>query len=92
MNESKMNIDFGDYVEIEQKSYDYDNKKEIYLYKVIRRLKSNFYVDVPVQCPEKECFHRGEIVDVIACICCGVDETTVNKFRLSDVKEVKHKC
>ena len=86
-----MKIDFGDYVEIEQKRYDHDNKNEMYLYKVIRRLKSNYYVDVPVQCPEKECFHKREYVDVIACICCGVDETIVNKFRLSDVKDIKKK-
>ena len=79
-----MSIDFGDYVRIEQKNYGCEN--EMYLYKVIGRLKSNSYVDVPVQCPEKECLHK-KVVDVVACICCGVQEREVNYFRLSDVKE-----
>jgi len=79
-------IDFGDYVRIEQKNYISEN--EMYLYKVIGRLGSNYYVDVPVQCPEKESHHK-KVTDVVACICCGVDETNVNKFRLCDVKKEK---
>ena len=77
-----MDIDFGDYVRIEQKRYDYEN--EMYKYKVIGRLKSNRYVDVPVQSPEREENHT-ELVKVVACICCGVIEKDVNYFRLKDV-------
>ncbi len=39
----------------------------------------------------KECdfaYGRGR-AEVVACIHCGVDETTVSKFRLSDVKKLR---
>ena len=82
-------IDFGDYVRIEQKRYGCEN--EMYLYKVIGRLKSNAYVDVPVQSPEKESLHKcSEMVEVAACICCGILEKEVHNFRLSDIKEYKY--
>lgn len=74
---------FGDYVEIEQKRYSVDN--QWYLYKVIGQLASNCYVDVPVQCPDHGTIH-DEMVDVVACICCGVCETEVLKYRLVDVR------
>ena len=47
--ESEWNVfdpDFGDHVLIEQKRHGVEN--EIYLHKVIRRLESNTFVDVPV--------------------------------------------
>jgi len=78
-----INPEFGDYVRIEHKRYFTEN--ESYNYKVIGRFKSNTYVDVPVQCPEKEYIHE-EVIEVVFCICCGVDETEVNRFRLEDVK------
>ena len=78
-------IDFGDYVMIEQKRY--GRKNEMYIYKVIRRLRSNNYVPVPVEISDNKYTHlHSEIEDVVACICCGVDETEVQNFRLSDVK------
>ena len=40
---------------------------------------------MPVQCPATETMH-DEVVDVVSCICCGVDETEVRKYRLSDVR------
>jgi len=73
---------FGDYVNIEQKRYGVKN--ELYLHKVIGRLKSNTYVDVPVGSPAKEIIHN-EFVDVVACIVCGVDETEVLKYKISNV-------
>ena len=79
-------IDFGSYVKIEQKRY--GCKNEMYLYKVIGRLKSNAYVDVPVQSPEKESLHK-KMVEIAACICCGVNERQVNNFKLSDIKKEK---
>lgn len=75
-------VDFGSYVKIEQKRYGETNEE--YLYKVIGRLKSNTYVDVPVQTPETETIHK-DVVPVLNCICCGVCEKECFKFRESDV-------
>ena len=81
MNDN-LSIDFGDYVGIEQKRYGDEN--EMYEYKVIGCLKSNYYVDVPVEiCIET--FHP-EVIDVVACICCGVNERDVYRFKKSDVR------
>lgn len=75
--------DFGDCVFIEQKRYGVPNEQ--YIHKVIGRLRSNAYVDVPVQIPRTETTHE-EVVDVVACITCGVDETEVKRYRLADVR------
>jgi hypothetical protein len=77
-------LSFGDYVEIEQKRYMGEN--EMYLYKVIGTLKSNAWVDVPVQTPAKETLHK-EFELVVSCICCGICETEVLKYRIKDVKK-----
>jgi len=79
-------LDFGDYARIEQKRHGCDN--EMYLHKVIGTLRSNTYVDVPVQSPAKEIVH-DEIVDVVTCVCCGVSETTILKYRVADVMHNK---
>jgi len=76
-------IDFGSYVIVEQKRYGCDN--EHYDYKVINRLKSNMWVEVPVQSPAKETFHNY-MEEVVSLICCGVQETEVLKFRIKDVR------
>lgn len=76
-------LDFGDYASIEMKRYGCPN--EMYQHKVIRRLRSNTYVPVPVQSPATEVRHE-EMEDVIACICCGIDETKVLKYKATDVK------
>ncbi len=78
----KKELDFGCYVRIEQKRYAPSN--EIYLYKVIGRIKTNNYVDVPVQSPHNQYCHSG-VVDVVRCVCCGVDEKEVFNFRVEDV-------
>lgn len=75
-------IDFGDYVSIEMKRYGVPN--EFYTHKVVGRLRSNSYVDVPVQSPSEEVIH-SQIEDVVACICQGVSERTVLNFRVKDV-------
>ncbi len=75
-------IDFGDYVKIEQKRHGVPN--EMYLYKVIGRMHSNTWVEVPVQSPETEA-HHNVMSAVLACICCGVYEVDVRKFRVEDV-------
>ena len=64
--------DFGSYVLIEQKRY--GAKNEMYLYKVISRLRSNTYVQVPVDARSREPI-TGDLTDVVSCICCGVDTT-----------------
>ena len=74
--------DFGDYVRIEQHRYGGDN--EMYVYKVIGPLQSNAWVDVPVHACDGELLHT-ESADVVRCICCGVQETKVQKFRVEDV-------
>lgn len=82
-------LDFGDYVRIAQKRYGAPN--EMYVHKVIRALDSNTYVNVPVDGANhsrKEIAH-DEIVPVVACICCGVVETEVRKYRVSDVLPCK---
>ncbi len=80
---------FGHYCWIEQYRYRAEGN-EIYQYKVIGQLKSNSYVNVPVRSGtghygDEELLH-DEVVPVVACICCGVGETKVRKFRLTDVR------
>lgn len=75
-------LKFGDYVVIEMKRHGVENER--YTHKVIGQLGSNAYVDVPVQDPVKETIH-DKVVPVVACICCGVDETKVFRFRVEDV-------
>ncbi|QDP47600.1 MAG: hypothetical protein GOVbin1174_48 [Prokaryotic dsDNA virus sp.] len=91
MSEEKareLDIDFGDLVEIEQHRYGSDNEK--YIYKVIGRLQSNTWVDVPVVSAETETIHLHQMEEVVRCICCGVDETKVSRFRVSDVNILEH--
>lgn len=78
-------LEFGCYVEIEQ--YRFHASNEFYQYKVIGRGQSNTYVDVPCKSNTGEVIHN-EVVDVVSCICMGVCETEVLKFRVSDVKQV----
>ena len=76
-------IGFGDYCLIEQKNYGQEN--EMYLHKIVGVLESNTWVDVPVQCPATETIHT-ELVKVVRAICCGVSETNVRMYRISDIK------
>lgn len=78
--------EFGDYVLVEQFRYGVPN--EHYVHKVIGRIRSNCYADVPVKSPATTTLHN-EVVDVVSCICCGVDETTVLRYRLSDVRPTR---
>jgi len=81
-------LNFGDYVTIEQFRYYAEN--EIYQYKVIQSLNSNGYVDVPVTGFAKESGH-DKVVPCVRCICCGVVEDRVLKFRVEDVKKLNKK-
>lgn len=74
---------FGDYVRIEMKRYGCPN--EIYIHKVIGTLRSNAWVDVPVQSPATETVHTHS-EDVVACVCCGVCERNILRYRAIDCK------
>ena len=80
-------LTFGDHVQIPQRRF--GEGDEMYLYKVIGRLRSNTYVDVPVRTPEEEKTH-GDVVEVIRVVCCGVCEDKVSRFRIEDVKFSGH--
>jgi hypothetical protein len=75
-------LGFGDYVCIEQFRYGVPN--EFWEYKVIGVLRSNCWVDIPVKHTPTEVRHES-MEDVICCICCGIDETKVVRFKLSEV-------
>jgi len=75
-------FEFGDFAQIEMKRHVGNN--ELYAHKVIKQFKSNKYVDIPVQSPATETIH-DETVEVISCICCGLQETEVLKYKLEDV-------
>jgi len=79
---------FGDYITVEQKRYGAPN--EMFQYKVIRTLDSNFYAKVPVDAAASGDRNelRGETVPVVQCICCGIDETRVVRFRVEDVQRM----
>ncbi len=80
---NKTEFKFGDYAIIEQKRHGAPN--EMFVHKVIDQLRSNTWVDVPVQSPATETMH-DEMEDVCLCICCGVDETEVRKYRVKDMR------
>jgi hypothetical protein len=75
-------MDFGDFVAIEQKRYGRDNV--MYQHKVIGVLQSNTYVPIPVQWPAIEVNH-GKVVDVVSCICCGLDERYAFRYKRSEI-------
>ncbi|MHB0967425.1 MAG: hypothetical protein ACYC36_13330 [Bellilinea sp.] len=79
-----MTIEFGEYVAIEQRRFFTEN--EFYLHKVIGELQSNTWVEVPVETPCKETTHK-EMADVVACVCCGVSEREIFRYRVADVKK-----
>lgn len=80
---NKTEFKFGDYAIIEQKRHGVPN--EMFVHKVINQLRSNTWVDVPVQSPATETMH-DEMEDVCLCICCGVDETEVRRYRVKDMR------
>ncbi|EMJ9258715.1 hypothetical protein RRQ98_001663, partial [Klebsiella pneumoniae] len=80
---NKTEFKFGDYAIIEQKRHGVPN--EMFVHKVIDQLRSNTWVDVPVQSPATETMH-DEMEDVCLCICCGVDETEVRRYRVKDMR------
>ena len=74
---------FGRYCLIEQKNYFSPN--EVYIYKVVSSLRSNCWCEVPYKTGTHEILHDS-IEDCVLAICCGVDETYVQRFRMADVE------
>ena len=79
---------FGRYCRIEQLRFSAPN--EMYLYKVIKSLRSNCWCDVPYKTASKEVLHDS-IEDCVLAICCGIDETEVLRFREADVEFLPQK-
>ena len=77
-------IDFGQYVTIEHHCY--QNQNEHMTYKVIGTFMSNTWVDVPVWGYELDEVRHDEMVKVVSCIQCGLDEIKVKRYRLCDVE------
>ena len=80
---NEIEFKFGDYAIIEQKRHGVPN--EMFVHKVVGQLRSNTWVDVPVSVPAIETLH-GEMEDICLCICCGIDETEVRRYRVKDMR------
>lgn len=65
------------------------SSKERHIYKVIGRLRSNTYKDIPAM--SGEAYTHKEMEDIVNVIHCGVCEETVERYRLKDVDLVE-KC
>lgn len=87
INIPKDNIDFGDYVLIEQKRYGVPN--EMFQFKVVGSYQSNAYRDVPMDAVNRDNKLHTQVVDVLNVICCGIDETKVDTVRKADVRLIK---
>lgn len=81
-------LDFGDYVEIEQHRYGVPN--EMFMYKVVGALRSNAWIDAPIRWDSEPTLH-DHMETVLNVICCGVDETEVIRVRESDCRKVEVK-
>ena len=87
-NKSRLDIDFGDYVEIEQHCHDREN--EWFQFKVIGQLNSNCWTDTPLSWNSEETLHK-KMEDVLNVICCGIDETKVIRVKKSDCRLLPRK-
>ena len=76
-------LDFGDYCYIEQKRYGVPN--EIFSHKAVQRLRSNTWVDVPVQTPAQAVIHTGEMEECVRAITCGACKERAYSYRLKDL-------
>ena len=74
-------IDFGDYVRIEQ--FRHVSPNEMYLYKVIGALESNTWVPAPIKYNSKPVTHAG-MERVLNVVCCGVSEDTIIRVAQKD--------
>ena len=79
---------FGRYCRIEQ--FRYHSPNELFLYKVVASLRSNSWCEVPYKIASHEVVH-DHMEDCVLAICCGIDETKVQRFRAADVEFLPHK-
>ena len=79
-------VEFGDYISVEQKRYGCAN--EFYTHKVIGNLKSNVWMDVPAITHEGMSQH-GTMEEIVACVCQGVCEEEVIRYRIKDINSIK---
>lgn len=80
---------FGKHCYIDQ--YRYHSKNERFIYKAIQSMRSNAWCEVPYKCGSREVLHN-HMEDCVLVICCGVDETKVQRFRLADVEFVEEEA
>lgn len=83
MKNRKNSDSFGLYCRIRMKRFGAED--EIYLHKIINKIRSNSYTDVPVATGKGDVLH-DEIEEVYSVICCGVDESEVYRVKCSDVE------
>ena len=69
---------FGRYVRIQT-----DYSKAMHTYKVVARVDSNYYCDVPVLVSIEPTIH-AKCVPVLKVIHCGIDESKIERVALSD--------
>lgn len=79
---------FGRYCRIEQ--FRYHSPNELFLYKVVASLRSNSWCEVPYKTASHEVAH-DHMEDCVLAICCGIDETKVQRFRAADVEFLPRK-
>ena len=79
---------FGRYCRIEQ--FNHSAPNEVYLYKVVGSVRTNSWCKVPYRAASKEIWHDW-MEDCIRAICCGIDETKVQTFRIADVEFLPRK-
>ena len=60
-----------------------DISGKMHVYKIVSRIESNGYCDVPLTSTSKQTLHN-QIVPVLLVIHCGVDESKVQRVALSD--------
>lgn len=73
-----------------------DTSGNMHFYKIVSRIDSNGYCDVPLTWQSEAILHK-QVVPVLLVIHCGIDESKVQRVALSDceivpadVAEVKH--
>lgn len=74
---------FGAYVKVPTGA-----SRDMHIYKVIGRIESNVYCDVPIMAGKRADLH-SEIVPVLNVVHCGVSEDTVIRVSLSDCEIVQ---
>lgn len=74
---------FGAYVKIPT-----GTSRDMHIYKVVGRIESNRYCDVPIMAEKRAELH-SEIIPVLNVVHCGVSEDTIIRVALSDCEIVQ---